>query len=91
MFTANFLKIIWSNEKVRGIHICFWPISVVCAVRLARLVFSGVFAYQNLEVFRGSGGKKEAVMRSGLGLVRCPNFAHSFCQSSSHCFCLFSK
>ena len=37
--------IIWSNEKVCGIHICFWPISVVCAVRLARFVSSGVFAY----------------------------------------------
>ena len=36
----------------------------------------------------GSGGKKEAVTRSGLGLVGCPN---SFCQSSSHCFCMFSK
>ena len=39
----------------------------------------------------GSGGKKEAVTRSGLGLIGCPNFAHSFCQSSSHCFCMFSK
>ena len=38
-----------------------------------------------------SGGKKEAVTRSGLGLIGYPNFEHSFCQSSSHCFCMFSK
>ena len=29
----------------------------------------------------GSGGKKETVTRSGLGLAGCPNLAHSFCQS----------
>ena len=44
--------IFWSNEKVCGIHLCFWPISFVRAVHLARFVSSGVSANQNLEVFR---------------------------------------
>ena len=35
----------------------------------------------------GSGGKIEAVTRSGLGLVGCPNFALSFCQSSTVFVC----
>ena len=53
--------IFWSNEKVCGIHIhvCFWPISVACAVRVARFVSSGVSAYQSLEVFRDRFGKRE--------------------------------
>ena len=87
--------IFWSIEKVCGIYICFWPISFVRAVRLARFVSSGVSAYQTLKCsgtgLGSGGGKKETVTRSGLGLVGCPNFAHSFCQSSSHRFCSFSK
>ena len=53
--------IFWSNEKVCGIHIhvCFWPISFVRAVRLARFVSSGVSAYQSLELFRDRFGKRE--------------------------------
>ena len=60
--------IFWNNEKVCGIHICFWPIGFV---RLARFVSSGVSAYQNLKVFRdrfGSWEKKEAVTKSSLGV-----------------------
>ena len=47
----------WSDEKVCGIHICFWPISFVRAVRLACFVSSGGSAYQNLVVFRDRFGK----------------------------------
>ena len=32
--TADCFLFFWSNEKVCEIHICFWPISFVCAVRL---------------------------------------------------------
>ena len=39
----------------------------------------------------GSGGKKEACTRSGLSLVGCPNFAHSFCQCSSIVFVVFQN
>ena len=58
MCLLQIVFIIWSNEKVCGIYICFWPISVVCAVHLARFVSSGVFAYYNLEVFRDRFGKR---------------------------------
>ena len=62
--------IFWSNEKVCGIHICFWPISFVRAVRLARFVSSGVSTYQNLEVFRDRFGKLGEERNSVLrGLV----------------------
>ena len=57
VFTADCFLLFGVMRKSVG-SICFWPISVECAVRLARFVSSGVFAYQNLEVFRDRFGKR---------------------------------
>ena len=57
VLTVDCFLFFWSNEKVCGIHKCFWPISFVCAVRLACFVSSCISAYQNLEVFRDQFGK----------------------------------
>ena len=67
--------IFWSNEKVCGIHTCFRPISVVCAVHLARFVSSGVSAYQNLKVCKISS-------QSG---VQQGDFVHCSCFFAEKC------
>ena len=82
--------VFWSNEKVCGIHIYYWPIGFVHVIRLARCVSLLIRTLKCSGTGLGSRGRKETVTRSSLGLVGCPNFAHSCCQSSSHWFCSFS-
>ena len=82
--------IFWSNEEV-------WDPYMLLANKLRTVVHLFLAMSLLIRTLKcsgtglGSGGRRETVMQSGLGLVGCPNFAHSFCQSSSHCFCSFSK